>query len=333
MNHQTDSNEYDKDNIKLARTIAWNVSNDDLLFFKQIGLRWARLEYSSQVPHVDNLREVQERFAQYGIQIYSARHNAYRSLEIQLGQPGRDEDIEIYSAFIRSLGELGIAVSIYDFHPANTYTTNQVERRGYIAREFDLHEFRTKVEKNRFEREYSAEEIWDNYTYFVNAVLPVAEESNVTLALHPDDPPLDWMNGVAKLFVNYDGYHRAEEIAGSNKHWGLRLCVGTWIEGGDQMGKDVFEMISDFGGRGKIFDVDFRNVSSPLPRFVETFQDDGYIDMYKVMKALREVNYTGIVVPDHIPQLIGDDGIRHAGTAYCISYMRALIRRANEEVG
>ena len=99
------------------------------------------------------------------------------------------------------------------------------------------------------------------------------------------------------------------------------------------MGKDVFEMIHDFGGRGKIFSVDFRNVSSPLPRFVETFHDDGYLDMYGVMRALREVNYAGGVLPDHIPQLVGDAGLRRGGTAYCIAYMRALLRRANEEVG
>ena len=99
------------------------------------------------------------------------------------------------------------------------------------------------------------------------------------------------------------------------------------------MGKDIFEMIRDFGGRGKIFGVHFRNTSGPLPHFVETFLDDGHVDMYRVMKALRQVGYNGTIVPDHIPRLEGDDGIRRAGTAYCISYMRALLRRANEEVG
>ena len=124
-------------------------------------------------------------------------------------------------------------------------------------------------------RVYSADEIWANYTYFIKAVLPVAEEAGIKMALHPDDPPLAMMNGVAKLFVNYDGYRRAEQIAAGSRAWGIRLCVGTWAEGGDQMGKDVFGMIQDFGGRGKLYDVDFRNVTSPLPRFAETFPDDG----------------------------------------------------------
>ena len=159
------------------------------------------------------------------------------------------------------------------------------------------------------------------------------EEAGVKLALHPDDPPLAKMNGTAKLFTHYDGYHRAEQIAGGSKAWGLTFCVGTWMEGGKEMGKDVFEMIKDFGGRGKLFEVHFRNVTSPLPHFVETFPDEGYTDMYQVMKALREVRFTGAAEPDHVPQLAGDTGMHRAGTAYCVAYMRALLRRANEEVG
>jgi mannonate dehydratase len=324
--------EDDPDNIKVAHILNANAPDDFLLFCRQIGLRWARVIYSSD-PQVDKLRAVQKRFEQHGIRIYSGVHYAYRSLKVQLGQPGRDEDIETYRTFLRSLGKLGIPVAAYDFHPANTYTTNQVERRGYIAREFSERDFRTKVEKQRFEREYSASEIWDTYTYFMKAALPAAEEAGVRMALHPDDPPLARMNGVAKLFVHYDGYKRAEEIASGSKHWGVRLCIGTWAEGGDKMGKDVFGMIRDFGGRGKLFDIDFRNVSGPLPHFVETFPDDGYLDMYQVMKALREVRYSSGLVPDHIPQLAGDTNERRAGLAYCIAYNRALLRRANEEVG
>ena len=324
--------ELDPGNIRIAHSVAWNAGDDQMLFLKQIGLRWARLEWGDQAPDVDAIRRVQERLALHGIGIHSVRQNAYRSLKIQLGQPGRDEDIEVYQKLLRALGTLGIPVAVYDFHPANTYTTDHVERRGYSVREFSLDDFRNKVEENRFSRPYEAEEIWGAYTYFVEAILPVAEAAGVTLALHPDDPPLATMNGVAKLFVDCDGYRRAEEISGGSDHWGIRLCIGTWAEGGDQMGKDIFGMIEDFGGRGKIFEVDFRNVSSPLPHFVETFPDDGYLDMYQVMKALREVKYTGSLVPDHIPKLTGDEKQR-AGLAYCIAYLRALLRRANEEVG
>jgi len=326
--------ENDPANIKIAHRInARAVTDDDLLFFRQVGLRWARLEFGEAPISLDQLRAIQERFRKAAMEVYSGVHYSYRTTRLQLGQPGRDQDIETYCGFIRNLGKLGIPIASYDFHPANTYTTAMVEHRGYTSREFDLADFRSKVEKRAFDRDYSADEMWANYTYFMKAVLPVAKEAGVKLALHPDDPPITPMNGVAKLFTHYNGYHRAEEIASGSPNWGLTFCVGTWSEGGDKMGKNVFEMIRDFGGRGKIFEVHFRNVTSPLPRFVETFPDDGYMDMYQVMKTLRQVKFNGSAEPDHVPRLAGDKGILPAGTAYCIASMRAMLRSANEEVG
>lgn len=327
------TDEYDPGNIKLAHRVSARITDSDLLFMQQIGLRWARVEFGGADVSFDSIRDTQERYGKFGIKIFSGVHYAYRTLDVQLGRAGRDREIESYRTFLRNLGKLGIPVANYDFHPGNTYTTAEVQRRGYTAREFNLADFRARVEKQMFDREYSADDIWANYTYFFKAVLPVAEEANVKLALHPDDPPVAKMNGVAKLFTHYDGYHRAEQLAGASKHWGLTFCIGTWSEGGDKMGKNVYEMIADFGGRGKIVDVHFRNVSAPLPHFVETFPDDGYMDMFQVMKALRQVKFSGSAVPDHVPLLAGDTGIRRAGTAYCIANMRAMLRKANQEVG
>jgi mannonate dehydratase len=324
--------ETDPENIKLSHQISWKATDDEMLFFQQIGIRWAQMHWGTEPPAMDGISAFQKRLSEHDIQIYSGRHDAYHSTKIQLGQAGRDEDIETYGEFIRILGELGIPVAVYDFHPGNTYSTDRVVRRGYSARVFDLEDFKKKVEKQRYDRTYTTEEIWENYTYFVNAVLPQAEASDVILALHPDDPPLETMNGVGKMITHYNGYKRAEEVSSGSKHWGLLFCVGTWSEGGDQMGKDVFEMIEDFGGRGKIAQIHFRNVSAPLPHFEETYPDDGYMDMSKVMNALRQVGFSGAVMPDHIPQLVGDENSR-AGLAYCISYMRALLQRANDDIG
>lgn len=326
--------ENDPANIKLSHRMPIRaMADEDLLFLQQIGLRWARIEFGSDVPF-EYMRDTQTRLRRFGMEIYSAVDYTYRELDLQLGRPGRDEWIAKFCRFVRDCGRLGIPVANIDWHPANTYTTAIVETpRKYRAREFSTTDFRERVEKRAFDREYPAEDIWATFTYFMKAVLPVAEQAGVRLALHPDDPPLATMNGVAKLFVNYEGYARAERIAGGSKAFALTFCVGTWMEGGASMGKDVFQMIEDFGGRGKIADVHFRNVSSPLPHFVETFTDDGYVNMYEVMKALRQVKFNGTVVPDHVPELAGDSGIRRAGTAYCIAYMRSLLRRANEEVG
>lgn len=328
----TRKDEHAPDNTKIATAINATATDDHLLFLKQIGLRWLHVSFGKD-QSLAAIKAAQERFARYGLKIHCGISDTYRSARLQLGQPGRDEDIENFQAFLRDLGRAGVYSSKIDFHPGNTYTTQMIESpRGYRSREFNLDEFHSKVEKQRFERTYSADDMWANYAYFIKAVLPVAEKADVRLALHPDDPPIPMMNGVAKLFIHYDAIKRADEIAGHSKHWGLTFCVGTWSEGGDKMGKDVYGMIKDFGARGKIFAVHFRNVSSPLPRFHETLHDDGYLDMYQVMKALRQAKCTASLIPDHYPGLVGDKN-RQLAEAYSIAYMRALLRRANEEVG
>ena len=328
--------EYDPTNTKIATAVSPSAGDDQFLFLQQIGLRWVQVAFG-QNASFDYMKSTQDRLAKFGLKIHCAyQESAYRTQKIQLGQPGRDEDIEKFQTFIRDLGRLGVFCTKIDFHPGNTYTTKEiVSPRGYRVREFNLDDFHKSVEKQMFDRVYTADDVWANYTYFVKAILPVAEKADVRLGLHPDDPPTaanSMMNGVAKIFVNYDGIRRADELVGRSKYWGLTLCVGTWSEGGTQMGKDTFGMIEDFGGRGKIFAVHFRNVSSPLPVFHETFQDDGYLDMYQVMKALRQAKCTASLIPDHYPTIVNDPGHRIADT-YSITYMRSLLRRANEEVG
>jgi mannonate dehydratase len=139
-------------------------------------------------------------------------------------------------------------------------------------------------------RVFTEQEIWDNYTYFIEEVAPVAEEVGVRIGIHPEDPPAPMLAGVPRcIFTSFEGYKRALEIANS-PNVGIALCCGTWLEGGKTlMGKDPVEMIQYFGPE-KIWQIHFRNISAPLPHFVETFIDNGYYDMYKIAKALVEVN-------------------------------------------
>jgi mannonate dehydratase len=331
----TRMDEDDPSNTKIATMVNARANDDQFLFLQQIGVRWVHVQFPLDT-NFELIETTQKRLARYNIKIHCGIVDHYRSLNIQLGRPGKDEDIEKFQTFIRDLGRLGVYSTKIDFHPGNTYTTKQIKSpRGYLVREYNVEDFHKSVEKQMFDRVYTADDMWANYTYFIKAVLPVAEKADVRLALHPDDPPTaasSMMNGVAKIFVNYEGYRRADELVGRSKHWGLTFCVGTWSEGGKDMGKDVFGMIKDFGARGKIFCVHFRNVSSPLPVFHETFQDDGYMDMYEVMKAFRQVKCTASLIPDHYPGIVNDPGHRIADT-YSIAYMRALLRRANAEVG
>ncbi|RPJ57443.1 MAG: hypothetical protein EHM23_20530, partial [Acidobacteria bacterium] len=145
------------------------------------------------------------------------------------------------------------------------------------------------------------------------------------------------------IFSSFEGYRRALEIADS-PNIGMCLCVGCWLEGGPLMGRDPVETIKYFGGRNKLFKVHFRNVTAPLPHSTETLLDDGYYDMNKVMKALVDVKFDGIAIPDHIPSMGaplpgtptppgGPSEYRpSAGLAYLIAYMRALLNAANSEM-
>src|SRR5690349_12254499 len=139
--------EYDPANTKIATMVSARASDDHFLFLKQIGVRWVHVQFPIET-NFELIKNTQDRLARFGIKIHCGIVDHYRSLKIQLGQPGRDEDIAKFQAFIRDLGRLGIYSTKIDFHPGNTYTTKQiVSLRGYRVREFDVDDFHKQVEK------------------------------------------------------------------------------------------------------------------------------------------------------------------------------------------
>jgi mannonate dehydratase len=94
------------------------------------------------------------------------------------------------------------------------------------------------------------------------------------------------------------------------------------------MGRDVVESVRYFSERKQIFKVHYRNVDKPLPHFVETFIDNGYMDLYQVTKALEETEFRGVMIPDHVPNMEGE----RSATAYSIAYIKAHVDRARAEV-
>lgn len=324
--------------LKIALQISPEPSEDDLALAQQMGIEYVVLWTNAEKASAEYYASRKELFAKYGMTVYGFGNSAVHNQDaITLGLPGRDEKIEEYKRHIRNLGKAGIHYTTYA-HMANGIwsTERETTRGGASARAFNLE----KADKGYWAgaeysmplthgRVYSQEEIWENYRYFIQQVVPVAEEAGVFIGIHPDDPPVPELGGVPRcIFSSFEGYRKALEIANS-PNVGICLCVGCWLEGGDLMGKDVIETIKYFGERKKLFKVHFRNVHQPLPYFIETFLDNGYYDMYKVMKALREVDFDGVLIADHIP-LMGKDP--RIGTAYSIGYMKALVERAEAEV-
>jgi mannonate dehydratase len=160
--------------------------------------------------------------------------------------------------------------------------------------------------------------------------VPVAEEAGVYIGIHPDDPPVYPLGGIPRcIFGSFEGYKRAIEIADS-PNIGVCLCTGCWLEGGEAMGRDVVETIHYFGERKKLFKVHFRNVTAPMPEgFVETYMDDGYFDMYRIVQALQDVGFDGAIMSDHLPHMVGG---RYAAEAYGIAYMKGLVNAARSQM-
>ena len=323
--------------LKVAAQMSPEPSEEEMALVRQMGVEYAVTWVDPAKASPEYYRSRREHFARGRIQLYGLGNSSVHNVDaITLNLPNRDEKVEEYKVHLRNLGQADIPYTTYA-HMANSVWSTPPEqtRGGARARAFDMARL-PEASGGGFTgaglthgREYSEEELWDNFASFAKEVAPVAEEAGVRIGIHPDDPPGVPLGGVPRpIFSSFDGYQRALEIAAS-PNVGMCLCIGCWLEGGEAMGRDVVETIRYFGGQGKIFKVHYRNVDKPLPHFVETFVDDGYFDMYQAMRALAQVGYDGTLIPDHIPQM-GDDG--RLGTAYTLAYMRALQKRAEEEV-
>ncbi|MFB3829852.1 MAG: mannonate dehydratase [Bryobacteraceae bacterium] len=324
--------------IKVSLQIPTEPSAEDLQFARQLGVGWVNIPTGGERATAENFVRLKQKVEAAGLQVWNiGNSNVHNMPEVTLNLPGRDAKIAEYKQYLRNLAQAGIHYTTYA-HMGNGIWSSEREstRGGASARAYDA----AKNPKGHwagkvFEaplshgRQYSKEEIWENYTYFIRQVAPVAEELGIRIGIHPDDPPVPELAGVPRcIFGNFDGYAKALEIAGS-PNVGVCLCVGCWLEGGSLMGKSAVEAIRYFGRQDRLWKVHLRNVSAPLPHFVETFLDDGYQDMYPVVKALAEADFRGALIADHVPAMVGG----RTGWAYSIGYIKALVARARAETG
>jgi mannonate dehydratase len=315
-------------NIKFSAVISSRPSDEELLFVRQLGVEYVYAYVGADNSDVQSLTDLRLRVADAGITLFDVAYPALiRAEEIHLALPGRDEAIDKFNNFVSNVGRAGIQAIAFIYSPNPVWTSGTGESRGAKARRVDLNEMLKRPLTHG--REYTEEEIWDNFAYFMKKAIPVAEEAGVRLALHPNDPPVPSLGGMPCLIHSFESYQRAFEIADSPA-LGMEFCVGCWLEGAEAFG-DMFQAIRYFNGQDKIVIVNFRNVSSPLPCFTETFVDCGYMDMYPVMKAFVEVGYQGTMILDHTPKFSRSPS-RDPERAYAIGYMRALLERAEAEL-
>ena len=317
-------------------------------FAQQLGLTSVQFHSPSDLKgepgywEVDELRDLRERCERAGLVVEGIENVPYRHWNRVLrGLPGRDEQLENYRTTIRNMAAAGILMLGHNFMPTYVWRTDLRARgRGNaLVTAFDAERAEEGNELAGYKLapdepldSIGRDQMWDNYRVFLDAVLPVAEEVGVRLAVHPDDPPVESVGGVARILSSPEGLERAYEVSRGSPAWGLDLCLGTVSEMAGR--QSVNRVIDFFGPKGRIFYIHFRDVQGTVPRFKESFLGEGNYDPAAVLRRLIDVGFDGFMIDDHVPAMIGDEDTwaETASAAYCsrgrahaIGYLQGLL--------
>ena len=240
--------------------------------------------------------------------------------------PERDRDIEALQTLIRNCATAGIPSIKYNMSILGVLRTGRSPGRGDAT----YSTWRLKEAKPGSPRTRAgavgADSAWERITYFLERVIPVAEEYKIRMACHPHDPgvPPEGYQGVVRVLGTVDGLKKFVSIKESPYH-GLNFCQGTVSEMLTKPGEEIYEVIRYFGSRRKIFNVHFRNIRGHRDDFIEVFPDEGDIDFVKAIRVYKEIGYPYMLMPDHVPQA-PDDPSGLQSFAFCYGYIRALIQ-------
>ncbi len=258
--------------------------------------------------------------------------------DVLLDGPEKENQLEGLKQLIKNMGKVGIPILGYYFSLAGVWGwTSQKSGRGlpnsvvFDASRIDVD---TPIPKGmvwnmRYEDNpdnevlapVSREEMWQRLDHFLSTMLPIAEENNVKLVAHPDDPPLPELRGTARLFYNPQEYEKLLTLHSSPAN-GFEFCLGTLQE---MPGSDVYGLLDKYTREDRIGYIHFRNVVGKVPQYREAFVDEGDLDMVRVMTILKKNDYDGVIIPDHTPEMTTAAGW-HSGMAYALGYMKGVIQ-------
>ncbi len=316
------------------------VTEETLRFAAQIGVTDIILpgidfpgEGHFEYPHLIQMRTWLE---SYNLKLFAIENIPWQwYYKIMLGLPGRDEQIENWGKTLANLGAAGIGVLGYNFMPLGVWRTSRHTpgRGGAAVTSFDMQLAKdaplmagpffpgidlSLIPESHW-RPIGDEEMWDNFTYFIKAVVPMADKAGVKIGVHPDDPPVSPLGGVARIMRSPEAFKRVIETVPSDYN-GLEFCQGCFSE----MGGDVIESIRYFVKNKKIWYVHFRDVRGVADNFDECFIDEGQTDMFEAMKAFHEAGFDGVLIDDHVPYIVDDTHWGHRGRAFAMGYMKGL---------
>lgn len=289
---------------------------------------------------LEGLRGLKAMIEAEGMQLHALENFAPQHwYDVLLDGPKRRQQIDHLKQIVRTMGQVGIPIMGYNFSIAGVWgrVEGPYARGGAVSVGYENPEqppiphgmvWNMVYDPRRYDPSgasgtiapVSPTVLWARYTAFLDDLLPVAEEAGVTLALHPDDPPLPTLRGTARLVHTPDGYDRVLHYRASPRHT-MEFCIGTLSE---MAGGNIYEMVDHYSRSGRIGYIHFRNVRGRVPVYHETFVDEGDTDMLEVLRILHRNGYSGVLIPDHTP-LMECAAPWHAGIAYALGYMKAAI--------
>jgi mannonate dehydratase len=257
-----------------------------------------------------------------------------------LGGPKKREHLEYVKTIVRRVGEAGIPIMGYNFSIAGVCgrVSGPFARGGAVSVGMDGPVDVPMPRGMAWNMVYDAdapvgdepsttnEQFWERLGEFLDEVLPVAEKAGVTMAAHPDDPPMPTMRGQPRLVYQPQLYQKLLDLHSSPAS-ALEFCVGSIAE---MTEGDVYEATEQYSRQGKLAYVHFRNVTGKVPYYKETFVDDGDVDMLRILRILKRNKFDGVIVPDHAPQM-SCSAPWHAGMAFVMGYLTAAVRVVQEE--
>ena len=314
-------------------------SDAELQVWAQLGVNHVCFDPPGNPHHwsLDDLNRHRERVERFGLildmvqlPLSSRPLEQQQSPNILLGKsPERDRELDSICALIERLAKAGIPAAKYNLNIIGIpRTPDAVGRGGSRNAAFRWAETDQKAEPG-MAGVVDAEENWERIDYFLKRVVPVATQNRVRLACHPHDPytPPGY-RGVTRILGTVDGLKRFVGMHESPYH-GLNFCQGTIAEMLENPRDEIADVIRWFGSRGKIFNVHFRNIRGRRLDFMETFPEEGDMDMPATLKLYNEVRYPYMVMPDHVPKLAGDNA-QGVAFAFCYGYIAALLQVLGE---
>lgn len=316
--------------MKLSFLFFGNTPDEKWQLCKQMGVDYAIAKLATELtgmPSIDDFNSFEkskEIYTNEGFELYGLEGDQFDMTRIKLGLPGKEHDIEKYCKMLENMNKLDVRLLCYNFMATGWYRTSKdiKERGGAIVSGFSMKD--ALLEPASPFGVFSESQIWENYQWFIEQVMPVAESNGIKMALHPDDPPITPLHCISRILISAAAIDKALSFSKSPSH-GLTFCQGTYTT----MNEDVLGMIEKHGKNNKIFFVHIRDVAGTPDNFRETFHDNGPTDMFRMMQAYKAVGFDGPLRSDHVPTMAGESnehfGYEMKGNLFGIGYIKGLM--------